>query len=103
MNHSRNGSASAAAVSKVSSSNSNNEREEPRKATKVEQSTNRKVASKKEEKSERITSIDDCKKSILQEFMNKNTQTQNDNSSKILLMNSKNFTTSSAPTARAKQ
>jgi hypothetical protein len=68
----QNGTASAAAASNVSSSISNIVREEPRKATKVEQSVNKKVASKKEEKSERITSIDDCKKAILQDFMNKN-------------------------------
>ncbi len=68
----QNGTASAAAASNVSSSISNIVREEPRKATKVEQSTNKKVASRKEEKSELISSIEDCKKAILQEFMNKN-------------------------------
>jgi hypothetical protein len=72
INHSQNGVASAAAASNVSSSMSKTVRDESKKTIKTEQSANRKVASKKEEKSERISSIEDCKKAMLQEFMNKN-------------------------------
>lgn len=58
--------------SQTHSSSSNKEREESKKVTKEVQSKNKKVESTKVEKSDRITSIEDCTKVILTKFMKDN-------------------------------